>query len=279
MKETNLFFKTIIYLMLIIGSIMYIFPLVWLISSSLKPIKEAMILPPVWIPHPPQWKNYVDVLTNPNIPILRYAQNTLIICILGVLGVVISSSLVAYGLARIDWKGKNILFGVTLATMMIPFPVTMIPLYGIFRSLQWIGSYKPLWVPVWFGTAFNIFLLRQFFLTIPTDLSDAARIDGCSEFRIFHQIILPLCRPALMVVGLFHFMYAWNDFIGPLIYLTNQDTFTLSLGLQFYQSQHGGTEWHHLMAASTIVVLPVIILFFFTQKTFIKGIVMTGLKG
>jgi multiple sugar transport system permease protein len=262
-----------------IGSILFLFPLAWMISTSLKPIEQTLKIPPTWIPHPIQWSNYVTILTDPNIPLLLYAQNTLIICLLGIVGVVISNSLVAYGFSRIDWPGRNIFFGITLATMMIPFPVTMIPLYAIFRQLHWIGTFKPLWVPAWFAGAFNIFLLRQFFMTIPHDLSEAARIDGCFEFRIFRQIILPLCRPALMVVALFYFMYTWNDFLGPLIYLTKQSTFTLSLGLQFFQSKNGGTQWHFLMAASTLVVLPVIVLFFFTQKTFIQGIAMTGLKG
>lgn len=153
----------------------------------------------------------------------------------------------------------------------------MVPMYCMFR---WLGTMKPLWVGSFFAGAFNVFLLRQFFMTIPKDLSEAARIDGCSEFRIFWQIILPLCRPALMVVALFQFMYTWNDFLGPLIYLTKQENYTLALGLQFYQSQRGGTEWHYLMAASTLVALPIIIiLFLFTQKTFIEGISMTGIKG
>ena len=277
-KQSNLvqFFA---YLLLFAGSVIFLFPLVWLISTSLKEVNQTMILPPQWIPHPVQWKNYYEILTNPDIPLLLYARNTLIICVLGVVGAVLSSAMVAYGFARIEWKGRNVLFGLTLATMMIPFPVTMIPLYAVFRQLHWIGTFKPLWLPAWFGGAFNIFLLRQFFMTIPYDLSEAARIDGCSEFRIFRQIIIPLCRPALTVVALFYFMGAWNDFLGPLIYLTRQETFTLSLGLQFFQSQHGGTQWHHLMAASTLMVCPIIILFFFTQKTFIQGIAMTGLKG
>jgi multiple sugar transport system permease protein len=171
------------------------------------------------------------------------------------------------------------MFMVCLATMMVPFPVVMVPIYCMFRWLGWIGTLKPLWVGSFFAGAFNVFLLRQFFMTIPKDLSEAARIDGCSEFRIFWQIILPLCRPALMVVALFQFMYTWNDFLGPLIYLTKQDDYTLALGLQLFQSQHGGTEWHYLMAASTLVALPIIVLFFFTQKTFIEGISMTGIKG
>ncbi|OQW95385.1 MAG: hypothetical protein BWK77_07570 [Verrucomicrobia bacterium A1] len=210
---------------------------------------------------------------------VRYLKNTLILCVLTVIGTVISSAMAAYGFARIPWRGRNRVFIIALATMMIPFPVVMVPIYCMFRWVGWIGTLRPLWVGSFLAGAFNVFLLRQFFLTIPKDLSDAARIDGCNEFRIFWQIILPLCKPALMVVGLFQFMGAWNDFLGPLIYLTNQKDFTLALGLQFYQSQQGGTEWHYLMAASALVVLPIIVLFFFTQKTFIEGISMTGIKG
>jgi multiple sugar transport system permease protein len=192
---------------------------------------------------------------------------------------VISNALIAYGFARIRWPGRDVVFALTLATMMIPFPVIMVPVFAIFRELGWVGSFKPLWVPAWFGSAFNIFLLRQFFRTIPTELSDAARIDGCSELGIFWNVVVPLSKPALAVVALFHFMYVWNDFLGPLIYLTDQKMFTLSLGLQFYQSQHGGTEWNLLMAASTLIVLPLIVVFFFTQRSFIQGISLTGLKG
>jgi multiple sugar transport system permease protein len=224
----------------------------------------------------PRWRNYAQVFKK--IPFGKYALNTLIVCILGVIGTMFSNALVAYGFARIKWRGRNTFFVITLATMMIPFPVTMIPLYTIFRNLGWVGSLKPLWVPYFFGSAFNIFLLRQFFLTVPQALSDAARIDGCNEFGIFWRIFLPLCRPALVVIGLFHFLYAWNDLMGPLIYLTSQDKYTLALGLQVFQSQHGGTEWHLLMAASAMVILPVLILFFFTQRTFIEGIALSGLK-
>jgi len=209
---------------------------------------------------------------------LIYLRNTLIVAGLGVVGATLSSALVAYGLARIPWRGRDKVFLIVLSTMMVPFAVTMVPLYGVFRELGWIGTLKPLWVPAFFGSAFNIFLLRQFFRTIPQDLSDAARIDGCSEFGIFWRVILPLSKPALAVVALFHFMWAWNDFMGPLIFLTKQDTYTLSLGLQFYQSQHGGSEWHFLMAASALMILPIVILFFFTQRTFIQGISTTGMK-
>ena len=222
------------------------------------------------------WNNYPRVFDK--IPFFTYAKNTLIVCTLGVIGTTFTSALVAYGFARIRWPGRDFIFVITLATMMIPFAVTMVPLYGIFRKLGWIGTLQPLWVPYMFGGAFNIFLLKQFFMSIPRDLTDAARVDGCSELGIFFRMILPLSKPALTVVALFHFLFAWNDFMGPLIYLTNKETYTLSLGLQVFQSQHGGTEWHLLMAASAMVILPILIMFFFAQKTFIQGVTLTGLK-
>ncbi|MGD1002558.1 MAG: carbohydrate ABC transporter permease [Candidatus Brocadiia bacterium] len=208
-----------------------------------------------------------------------FLRNTLFVCVLGVIGSVLSNALIAYGFTRVRWRGRNTLFALTLATMMVPFPVLMVPLYGVFKTLGWIGTLKPLWVPAFFGSAFNIFLMRQFFRTIPEELSEAARIDGCSEWGIFWRIILPLSWPVLAVVALFHFLWAWNDFMGPLLYLTRKHTFTLALALQNYQSQHGGVQWHLLMAASAVVVMPIIILFFFTQKTFIRGIATTGIKG
>jgi len=266
-----------IYATLIIGSIVFIFPFAWMLSTSLKVREQLLVFPPIWIPNPVRFANYIDAINY--IPFFIYTKNTLYVCTLSVVGITLSSSLVAYGFARIDWPGRDTFFIITLSTMMIPFPVTMVPLYIVFMNLGWIGSFKPLWVPYWFSNAFNIFLLRQFFMTIPTELSDAARIDGCSELGIWGRLIIPLSKPALAVVALFQFMFSWRDFLAPLIFLTKQKMFTLSLGLQFYQSQHGGTEWHMLMAASTMVILPVIILFFLTQRTFIQGITLTGLKG
>jgi multiple sugar transport system permease protein len=225
-----------------------------------------------------RWRNFPDAVREMKF-FPMYLKNTLILCFLTVVGTLVSSSLVAYGFSRIAWRGRDKVFLLVLATMMIPFPVVMVPLYSLFRWLGWIGTLKPLWVGTFCAGAFSVFLLRQFFITIPKELSEAARIDGCSEFRIFWQIVLPLCKPALVVVGLFQFMATWNDFLGPLIYLTDQRDFTLALGLQFFQSRHGGTEWHYLMAASTIVVAPIIVLFFFAQKTFIEGVSMTGIKG
>jgi multiple sugar transport system permease protein len=270
----------------------FLLPFVWMVSTSLKPIEQTQELTPTFIPRAtdtgavsPQWRNYAEVITHEKMDFPLFARNTLVIAVLAVIGRVVSSALVAYGFARIPFRGRGVLFAIMLATMMVPFAVTMVSMFAIFRWLgdhglgQWLGTFKPLWVPAWFGWPFGIFLLRQFFRTIPNELSEAARIDGCSELGIFLRIILPLSRPALAVVALFTFMWVWNDFIGPLVYLQDQQQYTLSLGLQTFQSQHGGTEWHLLMAASVLILAPVIVLFFVAQKTFIQGIATTGMKG
>jgi multiple sugar transport system permease protein len=207
-----------------------------------------------------------------------FLGNSLTVAILGVLGTVVSNAIIAYGFARLKWKGRDAFFALTLATMMVPFPVLMVPLYGVFRTFGLIGTLLPLWLPTWFGSAFNIFLMRQFFRTIPEELSEAARIDGCSEWRIFWRIIVPLSTPVLVVAALFHFIFAWNDFLGPLLYLTRKDTYTLAIALESYESQNGGVQWHYLMAASAVTILPVIVLFLLAQKTFIRGIATTGSK-
>jgi multiple sugar transport system permease protein len=223
-----------------------------------------------------RWSNYAEAVKK--IPFWLYARNTLWLCILSVIGVTLSSAIVAYGFSRLKWPGRDTVFLLVLATMMIPFPVIMIPLYSLFRRMDLIGTMVPLWLPLFFGSPFFIFLLRQFFRTIPQDLTDAARIDGCGEWRIFWTLICPLSHAAITVVAIFQFIETWNDFLGPFIYLTDQNQFTLALGLQFFQSQHGGTDWHYLMAASTLVTVPVIVLFFFAQRRFIEGISMTGMK-
>jgi ABC-type glycerol-3-phosphate transport system permease component len=279
-RRSNLNRKTlIVHTIIIIGSVLFLFPLVWMISTALKPLHLTMTVPPQIFFHNPQFGNFIKCLNYQAFSFGIYARNTLYLCILSVLGTVLSSSFVAYGFSRIRWRGRDFFFFLTLCTMMVPFPVYMIPLFKLFRIYNWVGTFKPLWVPAFFGSAFNIFLLRQFFLTIPHELSDAAHIDGGGDLLVYTRIILPLAKPALLVVGLFQFLFTWNDFLAPLIYLSNQKTFTLSLGLQFFQSQHGGTEWNLLMAASTLVVLPVLVLFFFTQKYFTRGISMTGLQG
>jgi multiple sugar transport system permease protein len=226
----------------------------------------------------PRWENFPRAIgAMRRFP--RYLANTLALCLLNVAGTVLSSALVAYGFSRLEWRWRDPAFGLLLATMMIPFPVTMVPLFSLFRWLGWIGTLRPLWVGSFFASAFNVFLLRQFFRTIPRELSEAARIDGCGEFRIFWQVVLPLCRPALVVVALFTFMGTWNDFLGPLIYLTDERDYTLALGLRAMQTTgSGGIEWNYLMAASTLMILPVITLFFLAQRSFVEGIALTGTK-
>jgi multiple sugar transport system permease protein len=260
-------------------------PFLWMVLTSVKTLDNAMRFPPQIIPRPFVPENYLEVLQNRKFNFLMWARNSVIVAMLVVAGITLSSATVAYGFARLRFPGRSFLFAVMLSTMMIPFPVTMVALFSEFKwlndhtGIQWLGSFMPLWTPVWFGHAFSIFLLRQFFLTIPTELSDAARIDGCGEMGIFLRIMLPLSRPALTVVALFAFMDVWNDFLGPLVFLHRPEQFTLGLGLQTFQSQHGGTPWHLLMAASVLVVLPVIILFLVAQKAFVQGISTTGMKG
>jgi multiple sugar transport system permease protein len=282
MRRSNLT-VSLIHVVLILFSVVFFLPLLWMIVTSLKPIGETMTTPPKWIPSKLLWVNYPQAIMYRSeelgyIPFLVYLRNTVIVTILTVVGAVTSNSVVAYSFARLRWPGRDFFFAVTLATMMIPFPVLMVPTFALFKWLGWVGTFRPLWVPAYFASAFSIFLLRQFYKTIPMELSEAATIDGCNEMRIFLDVILPLARPALVVVALFTFMGSWNDFMGPLIYLVDQNTFTLSLGLLAYQSQHGGTPWNLLMAATCLVILPVVLVFFFAQKVFIQGIATTGIK-
>lgn len=292
--------RIVLYAALALTALAFLTPLVWMASTSVKPEKEAasgrISLLPEHAGDTPRIaaENYSAVWHDPTVQFPVYLRNTLIVAGLSVVGMTLSSAVVAYGLSRLRWRGRGLVFATVLATMMIPFPVVMAPLYIVFRSmdramevagilprfefLRMMGTLKPLWLPAWFGGAFNIFLLRQFFMGLPRDLDEAARIDGCTSWAIFWRIILPLSRPALAVVALFHFIYVWNDFIGPLIFLTHRDQFTLALGLQLYQGQAGMTPWNLLMAASTLVILPVLLLFVITQRTFVRGVAMEGLK-
>ncbi|NMB25786.1 MAG: carbohydrate ABC transporter permease [Firmicutes bacterium] len=263
-------------IVLIAMSIVFLVPIGWMISTSFKEAHQVMAYPPIWFPWPPAWENY-KIAVNA-IPFLLYLRNTLIICGSTIIGTLISSTLVGYSLAKIPWKGRNALLILILSTMMLPFPVTMIPLFVTFGRLGWINTFKPLIIPAFLGSPFYIFLLRQFFMTIPGELSDAARIDGASELGIFSRIILPLSKPVLAVIALFQFLGAWNDFLGPLIYLHSDKKYTLAIGLQMYRTTNY-VQWELLMAASTLVVLPILVLFFFAQKTFIEGIAITGIKG
>ncbi len=264
------------YIILISLSIIFIFPLYWLVSSALKPDEQLFVFPPILIPHPVKWENYIKAVNY--FPFFRYLVNTLIICGTNVFGVIISCSLVAYSFSRIKWPGRDFCFFLMLSTIMLPYQVTMIPLFIIFQRIGWTNTFKPLIIGSFFAPAYYTFLLRQFFLTIPFELSEAAKVDGGSELFIYRSIILPLSKPALATVGLFTFIGNWNDFLGPLIYLHDESKYTLAIGLQSFLSEHGA-EWALLMAASSLTVFPIIVLFFLTQRTFIQGITLTGIKG
>lgn len=265
------------YGLLIFVALLMLFPFFWLVSSSLKAQLDIFTYPPKWIPNPIIWQNYVDAMTFR--PFGLYLRNSLAIAALNVTAVVFTSSLCAYGLARIRFWGRNLWFSIVIATLLLPNIVTLVPQFIIFTRLGWINTILPLTVPIFFGGgAFNIFLLRQFFRTIPEELADAARIDGCSEFGIYWRIMMPLSRPALITVGIFTFLASWNDLIGPLVYLRSPDTYTVAIGLAQFRGAMT-TRWDLQMAAATMMILPVVILFFLAQRHFIKGIVMTGLKG
>ena len=263
-----------IVLLFLVGSFFFL-PWLWLLSSSLKTLDQIFIQPPQWIPKPIDWSNFSKAITY--IPFFQYMANTLVICAFVVVGRVISCSLVAYGFSRIRWPGRDFVFVLVLATMMLPFQVSMIPLYVIFSRVHLVNTIVPLVLPAFFGDAFFIFLLRQFFLSIPHELQEAAIIDGANHFDIYWRVILPLARPALITLVIFSFLWTYTDFQGPLIYLTSPQKWTLSLGLRGYFSVHGA-QWSLLMAASLLFTLPGLILFFFAQRSFIEGIVTTGLK-
>lgn len=270
--------KTVVFIILAVAAVAFLLPLVWMISTSLKPKDQIFTYPLVWLPDPPQWLNYGKALNNPSFKFLLFLQNSLYYAISSTIGVVISCALVAYAFARLRWWGRDFWFIITLSTMMIPYPVTLIPLFLIFKEMGWVGTFKPLIIPNFLGAPFFIFLLRQFFLTIPMDLSDAARIDGANDWSIFWRVILPLTRPALITVALFTFLNTWNDFLGPLIFLNDGEKYTLAVGLAAFRGQYR-TQWDLMMAASTVVTAPVVVLFFFAQRRFIQGITLTGMKG
>lgn len=275
-KRQDYTVKILALLVLSGGSLIMLFPLAWMISTSLKPDDQLFRWPPVWIPSPVRWDNYTRALHAA--PFATYTFNTVFITAMSMVGTLMSCAFSAYGFARLRAPGRNFLFGLLIATMMLPGVVTLIPVFVMFARLAWIDTWLPLIVPAFFGNAFFIFLLRQFFMTIPRELEDAARIDGCNSFRIWWSIFLPLSRPALATVAIFHFMGAWSDFIGPLIYLNTDAKKTLALGLTVFLGVHG-SEWSMLMAASVLVTLPMILVFFFFQRYFIQGIVTTGLSG
>ena len=273
----------LLYLVLSILAIIFGFPLFWTLSMSLKTPAEIFAYPPPLLPAIPQWNNYVELFFIPRIPIPTWTLNSIIIVTLTTIGTLITSSLVAYSFARFEYRGRDILFMITLATIMLPAQVTLIPQFVLFHKLGWINTHYPLWVPHWFGgSAFGIFLMRQFLLSLPRDLDEAALIDGASHFRVVWSILLPLCGPALATLAIITLIDSWSDFFNPLIYLNSPEKFTLSLGLQFFKNYPdigGQPTQHWLMAACILAVIPVVTIFFIGQRYFVQGIVTSGIKG
>jgi ABC-type glycerol-3-phosphate transport system permease component len=269
------------YAILAVCSAIMLLPLYWMVITSLKTLRAVHEFPPSWIPNPVVFSNYPQALSF--FPFWLYFGNTVVIVLGVVIGNLVSCSLVAYGFAKLRAPGRSFLFGILLATMMLPEHVTLIPVYILFQRLGWIDTFLPLIVPSWFArSAFSVFLLRQFFLTLPQELSDAARVDGASHLVILTRIILPLSKPALATIAVFSFMGVWNDFLHPVIYLNSEEKYTLALGLLALIGQSresGSTEWQLLMAASMAMMLPVLVIFFVAQRYFIQGIALTGLKG
>lgn len=269
--------KIFAYLSLILFSSIFIVPFLWSLSASFKSLLQVYAVPHVWIPRPLQWQNYVQIFAK--LPFHLFFRNTLVITGLSLIGQLSSAALVAYAFARLQWFGRDFFFIVLLSTLMLPAQVTMIPQYILFQKLGWINTWLPLIVPYFFGGGvFNIFLLRQFFKTIPVELEDAARIDGCSNLRIFLQIMLPLAKPATATIAVLSFIHHWNDFMGPLIYLHSYRQYPISLGINMFKGAYGIFP-HYLMAASIVALIPVLIIFFLAQKYFVKGLILSGIKG
>ena len=265
--------KILSYVLMTVIGIILIIPLLWMVFTSLKPMEEIVRYPSTFFPEKIVWENYLDTIAA--FPFWRYARNTLFITVLVVIGNVLSNSFIAYGFAKIDFPGKKLMFALVLSTMMIPGFVTMIPQYVLFSKIGWVGTYLPLIVPSFFGNAFNIFLMRQFYLSINNELIEAAEIDGANHLYIWSHLMLPLTKPALITIAINSFNAAWNDFLGPLLYIQDQEKYTLQIGLQVFQNQ-ATTQWNYLMAGATLVLIPTILLFFFAQRYFIEGMDLTG---
>lgn len=264
--------------LLVAVAVAFMLPFYWMFISGLKANNEIFTRPLMWWPRVIHWQNIRDVFNYPDFPFLRFLVNSFLYAGSVTLGTVLSCAAIGYGFARLRFPGRNLLFAITVGTLMIPDIVTFIPKYVLFRNLGLIGTYAPLVLPAYLGNGFFIFMLRQFYLGLPWDLSEAAKIDGAGEWRIFWQIMLPLVRSALLVVAVFSFTWTWQDFFGPLVYLSDPTQYPLSLGLFAFQGKYF-TDWAHLMAASTLTTLPLIVLFFLTQRYFLGGITLTGLKG
>ena len=268
--------RVLIYTILTLGAILVMVPFAWTLSTSLKSDKQVLEYPPSWIPDPPIWYNYVEIFEAR--PFLLWYRNSLFIAAVSLFGEVLASAVVAYGFARLRFRGRDTLFFVLLSTMMVPSHLLIVPRFVMFKVLDWLNTFRPLTIPAFFGSAFSIFLLRQYYMTIPLDLDDAAKIDGAGYVQIFWRIILPLARPALGAVAIFQFMASWRDFTGPLIYLSSEKKYTLPLGLYTYQADYF-PEWNLFMAASVIAMILPIVIFFIAQRHFIGGLALVGTGG
>jgi len=262
-------------------SVIFVFPFFWAVSSSLKTVGEINTFPPPLIPASLQFQNYSEVFARE--PYGLWVQNSLVVVVLSTIGALLSSSLVAYSFARFRYRGRDALFLLTLATLMIPAQVTLIPQFILFHELGWVNTLLPLWVPAWFGGGgFSIFLLRQFFLTLPRDLDEAATADGANPFQVYWSVLMPLCKPALSALGILWFINSWNDFVAPVIYLSTPDKFTVAVGLAAFQQIPGGGGQlfeHLLMAAAVMAIVPPVIIFLAAQRYFVQGVVLSGIKG
>ncbi len=261
---------------LVLMCLVYFLPFYWMVATALKAPQEMTVFPPHLWPHVVAWKNFYLAATY--MPFFRFFLNSVLITFGMTMGAVISNPIIAYGFSRIEWPGRDVLFYIAIATLFIPFPVVMVALFDIFSKLRWVNTYLPLIVPTFFGQAFYLFLVRQFLLGLPKELSDAATIDGATEFQVFSRVIIPLAKPAIAVVAIFAAVNAWNEFLTPLIYLSSEHLYPLAIGLQFYRQTHN-EAFNLLMAASTMVVIPVIVLFLFFQRFFIEGVTVGSIKG
>ena len=268
--------KTLLHILLLALVVMFMTPLVWMISTSLKKNGEVFLTPIQWLPSDPQWQNYREIFEI--LPLTSFIKNTVYVTILATVGNTISSLIVAYSLSRLRWKGREVVFTVLMATMMLPGIVVLVPQFIMFFHVGWMDTFYPLIVPNWFGNSFYIFMLRQFMRGLPLELDEAARIDGANSFRILWQLIFPACKPAVTAVMIFAGMFHYNNFMGPLLYLSSNEKFTLPLGLYWYQGRYGNF-WHLVMAASTVSVVPLIVLFFTAQRHFVQGFTFSGMGG
>lgn len=281
-RRRELVRRVVAYVLTTLLALIFAAPFIWLLNMSLQSIQQLVHYPPEWIPNPFQWENYPNALSYPQRPFHLFFRNSLVYTFLATLGTTLTSSFVAFGFSRVNWPARDSFFVLVLSTMMLPYQVTLIPQYIIFKELGWLDSLRPMIVPSWLGSAFYIFLLRQFFLTIPRELDEAAILDGCDYFRIWWRVIMPLAKPAVVTVVAFSIVRTWNNFMGPLIYLTSTKNMTVSLGLRIFQRMAGDTgglvEWGQIMAAAMMSLIPMLILFIAAQRYFVTGIAMTGLK-